>query len=237
MTKMAMKNSSIKEHKILTILKILCLMVTLVGGIICIGGLRTEATGMDANPGQEANDNNDPTADEERDTTPFSFDIDLNTTADTGTLSGTLQIVLLLTVLSLAPSILIMLTSFTRIIIVLHFVRQAMGTATAPPNQVLVGLALFLTIFIMSPVFSQVYNDAIVPMQEEKISSKEALEAGVKPLRTFMLDNMNKKDLKLMIEISGAEVTESYDEIPTTTIIPAFIMSELRAAFIIGFLV
>ena len=237
MTKMAMKNSSIKEHKILTILKILCVMVTLIGSVICVSSLRTEATGMDANPGQEANDRNDPTADEERDTTPFSFDIDLNTTADTGTLSGTLQIVLLLTVLSLAPSILIMLTSFTRIIIVLHFVRQAMGTATAPPNQVLVGLALFLTIFIMSPVFSQVYNDAIVPMQNETITSKEALEAGIKPLRGFMLNNMNKKDLKLMIEISGAEVTESYDEIPTTTIIPAFIMSELRAAFIIGFLV
>lgn len=231
------KEKTCRSSRLFTILKLLCVMVTLAGSVICVNAWKVYAAPTDTNSGQEANDGNDPTAKEEQDTTPFSLGIDLNTSADTGTLSGTLQIVILLTILSIAPSILIMVTSFTRIIVVLHFVRQALGTATSPPNQVLVGLALFLTLFIMSPVFTQVYDDAIKPMEAGTITSKEAYEAGIEPIREFMLKNTNKKDLKLFIEMSDVEVTDSYDDIPTTTLIPAFITSELRAAFIIGFLI
>lgn len=231
------KEKTCRSSRLFTILKLLCVMVTLAGSVICVNAWKVYAAPTDTNSGQEANDGNDPTAKEEQDTTPFSLGIDLNTSADTGTLSGTLQIVILLTILSIAPSILIMVTSFTRIIVVLHFVRQALGTATSPPNQVLVGLALFLTFFIMSPVFTQVYDDAIKPMEAGTITSKEAYEAGIEPIREFMLKNTNKKDLKLFIEMSDVEVTDSYDDIPTTTLIPAFITSELRAAFIIGFLI
>lgn len=231
------KEKTCRSSRLFTILKLLCVMVTLAGSVICVNAWKVYAAPTDTNSGQEANDGNDPTAKEEQDTTPFSLGIDLNTSADTGTLSGTLQIVILLTILSIAPSILIMVTSFTRIIVVLHFVRQALGTATSPPNQVLVGLALFLTFFIMSPVFTQVYDDAIKPMEAGTITSKEAYEAGIEPIREFMLKNTNKKDLKTFIELSDVEVTDSYDDIPTTTLIPAFITSELRAAFIIGFLI
>lgn len=231
------KEKTCRSSRLFTILKLLCVMVTLAGSVICVNAWKVYAAPTDTNSGQEANDGNDSTAKEEQDTTPFSLGIDLNTSADTGTLSGTLQIVILLTILSIAPSILIMVTSFTRIIVVLHFVRQALGTATSPPNQVLVGLALFLTLFIMSPVFTQVYDDAIKPMEAGTITSKEAYEAGIEPIREFMLKNTNKKDLKLFIEMSDVEVTDSYDDIPTTTLIPAFITSELRAAFIIGFLI
>lgn len=231
------KSSTRKSPGWLTVLKVLCLLVTLFGSLTLYGAYHTSAAPTDANSGQEANDQNDPTAAEERDTTPFSLDIDLNSKSDSGSLTGTLQIVLLLTILSIAPSLLIMVTSFTRIIIVLHFVRQALGTATSPPNQVLVGLAVFLTIFIMSPVFTKINQNAIKPMQEGKLSSREAIDAGIEPLREFMLKNVNKKDLKMMLQISDAEVKDSYDEVPTTTLIPAFILSELRAAFIIGFLI
>ena len=130
------KSSTRKSPGWLTVLKVLCLLVTLFGSLTLYGAYHTSAAPTDANSGQEANDQNDPTAAEERDTTPFSLDIDLNSKSDSGSLTGTLQIVLLLTILSIAPSLLIMVTSFTRIIIVLHFVRQALGTATSPPNQV-----------------------------------------------------------------------------------------------------
>lgn len=224
-------------HNFLCGLKILCLIITIFGAIISVNLFKVNAAKTDTNAGQEANDNNDPTASEENDNTPFSLGIDLNTKNDKGNVAGTLQIVLLLTVLSIAPSILIMLTSFTRIIIVLHFVRQALGTATSPPNQVLVGLAVMLTIFIMSPVFTQVYKTAVKPLESQTITTKEALKTGMKPIRKFMLANVNKKDLKMFVEISKAKVGDSYDDIPTTTLIPAFITSELRAAFIIGFLI
>lgn len=153
---------------------------------------------------------------------------------DEGTISGSIRILLVLTVLSLAPSLLIMLTSFTRIIIVLHFLRSAVGTQTAPPNQILVGLALFLTLFIMQPVFTDINENAIQPFDRGEITQEEALEIGSKPLREFMNGQTQKKDLDLFIEISGQEY-ESYEEVPFTILIPSFIISELRQAFIIGF--
>ena len=143
---------------------------------------------------------------------------------------------LVLTVLSLAPSILIMLTSFTRIIIVLHFVRTAIGTQTAPPNQVLVGLALFLTLFIMWPTFSTINEKAIKPLDEGKITQQEAFKEAEGPFREFMYGQTQIKDIKLFVDISGKEY-DDYKDVPFTTLVPAFILSELRTAFILGFLI
>ena len=156
----------------------------------------------------------------------------------TGSLSATLQILLILTVISLAPSILIMLTSFTRIIIVLHFLRTALGTQTTPPNQVMIGLALFLTFFIMSPVFNAINNDAVKPLSNGDITIEEAFEKGMHPIREFMFDQMegSEKDLSLFLEIAGIDTIETRDDVPTSVLIPAFILSELRIAFIIGFM-
>jgi flagellar biosynthesis protein FliP len=168
---------------------------------------------------------------------PLQFS--LNTNQDNG-LSATLQMLLVLTVISLAPSILIMVTSFTRILIVLHFVRTAIGTQTTPPNQVLTGLALFLTFFIMSPIFTQINNDAIKPLADGTITQQQAFDKGVAPLRTFMLTQLEQggeKDLKLFLNIDHIETVEDPDDIPTEVIIPAFITNELKKAFIIGFLI
>jgi flagellar biosynthetic protein FliP len=143
---------------------------------------------------------------------------------------------LVLTVLSLAPSLLVMMTSFTRIIIVLHFVRTAIGTQTAPPNQVLIGLALFLTFFIMWPTFQEINTNAIQPLDQGLITQQEAIKAAEEPIREFMYGQTRTKDMDVFIEISG-ETYESYEDIPFTTLVPAFILSELRSAFIMGFLI
>ncbi len=155
---------------------------------------------------------------------------------DNGTMSATVRIVLLLTILSLAPSILIMMTSFTRIIVVLHFLRTALGTQTTPPNQVLIGLALFLTFMIMSPVFTQINENAIKPLDAGTVTQEEALTAALDPLRDFMYQYTERKDVDLFCDI--AHVTyETTDDIPMTVLIPSFIVSELRSAFIIGFFI
>ncbi len=170
---------------------------------------------------------------------PLEFN--LNTDEDSNGLSSTLQMLLVLTVISLAPSILIMMTSFTRIVIVLHFVRSALGTQTTPPNQIIVGLALFLTYFIMSPVFSQINTVAIQPLSAGTITQEEAIDAGVAPLREFMIDQTEMKDLRLFLEIAKFDFSTleegKEDVIPMSALIPAFIISELRKAFIIGFLI
>lgn len=158
-------------------------------------------------------------------------------TTDEGGLSGALQIVLVLTVIALCPSLLIMLTSFARILIVLHFTRAALNTQSAPPNQILVGMALFLTFFIMSPVFGKINTDAIQPLNRGEISQEEAFNAGVEPLRNFMLNQVKDDDLDAMAGIAGIESINSKEEIPLTVLIPAFILSELRIAFWIGFLI
>lgn len=172
-------------------------------------------------------DNNDAT----------TLGLSLSTNSDETSLSGTLQILLIITVISLAPSILVMVTSFTRIIIVLHFVRTAIGTQSSPPNNVLIGLSLFLTLFIMSPVIAQIKTEAYDPLVAEEITYQEALERGIQPLREFMLKQTRQDDLRLFMDIAKIEPVESVDELSITIIIPAFIISELRAAFIIGFLI
>lgn len=168
------------------------------------------------------------------------FEISISSNMGDASLSSTLQILLILTILTLAPSILILLTSFTRIIITLHFVRTALGLQTTPPNQVLIGLALFLTFFIMSPVFTQINENALQPLSAGTITQEEALEEGFAPIRTFMYSQITEpKDIRLFMDIANiaVEEIEGPDDVPITVLIPAFIISELRKAFIMGFMI
>ncbi len=146
-----------------------------------------------------------------------------------------LQVVFLITVLTLAPSILIMGTSFVRIIIVLSFLRRALGTQTMPPDQIMVGLALFMTLFIMAPTFTAINDTALQPYLAEKIQFKEAVDLAGKPLRNFMLRQVSEKDVALFVRISKMPLPRNVDDLPYTVIIPAFITSELKTGFIIGF--
>ena len=168
---------------------------------------------------------------------PDDFQFNITSNAGSSSLSASLQMLLVLTVLALAPSILIMMTSFTRIIVVLHFVRSALGTQTTPPNQVLVGLALFLTMFIMSPVISDVNTNCVQPFQKGELTQEEALNEGLKPIREFMFKQTSRSDIKLFLDIEGKNTEVASEDVPTTVLMPAFIISELRTAFIIGFLI
>ncbi len=148
-----------------------------------------------------------------------------------------IRIMLLLTALTLAPAFIMMMTSFTRVVIVLALVRQAMGTLHSPPNQVIVGLALFLTLFIMTPVWEQIQVRALDPYLQDQISQEHALEEAIGPIRTFMLKQVREKDLDLFVNLAGVEVPEGPDQTPLRILIPAFVTSELRTAFQIGFLI
>lgn len=169
-------------------------------------------------------------------TGPSTGGFDLSFDGDTGTLSSTVRILLVLTVISLAPAILVMLTSFTRIVIVLHFIRMALGTQTSPPNQVMIGLALFLTLFIMWPTANSIYNNAIVPLDAGKITQEKAYNKIKEPIREFMYGQTQEKDLNLFCDIAGIKYKD-YDDVPMHVLIPSFILSELRTAFIMGFLI
>lgn len=164
-----------------------------------------------------------------------SLSVDLG---EGGSFSSTIiQTLALVTVLSLAPSILIMVTSFTRIIVVLSMLRSAIGLQQSPPNTVLISLALFLTAFIMEPVFTVAYNDGIKPLMEEKISEEEAFSKSVAPFRDFMLVHTRQKDLKLFMDMADIEQFDSAEETELRVLIPAFMISELKRAFEIGFLI
>jgi flagellar biosynthetic protein FliP len=155
-----------------------------------------------------------------------------------GELNGTLRILLILTAIAILPILLVTITSFTRVLIVLHFTRQALNTQSAPPNQVLIAISLFLTFFIMQPVFSQIYTDAIVPYDAGEITTEEAFNAAIDPLREFMFEQTQRKDINVFMELSNtAWDGESLDQVPTSVLIPGFIISELRTAFIIGFVI
>ncbi len=167
----------------------------------------------------------------------ISVGLTLDSNSEETRLSGTLQILLVITIISIAPSILVMVTSFTRIVIVLHFLRQAVGTQSSPPNNILVGLSLFLTLFIMAPVFLQIKDSAITPLQEGQITEQEAIVATITPLKNFMLAQTRQDDIRLFMDIARIESVETADELPITVVIPSFIISELRAAFIIGFII
>ena len=146
-----------------------------------------------------------------------------------------IEIVLLMTLLSLAPALLILLTSFTRIIIVLGFLRQAMGTNQMPPNQVLIGLALFLTFIVMSPVFTQINEQALQPYLNEELPQSEALTRAQAPLKSFMLDQVREKDIALFLDLTNQEAPEDPEDLPLLIVVPSFVLGELKMAFQIGF--
>lgn len=154
-----------------------------------------------------------------------------------GSVNGALRILITLTLISLAPTLLVMMTSFTRIIVALHFTRTAIGTQTSPPNLVMIGIALFMTLFIMQPTLTAAYNDAVVPFENGEIDQKEFMDTAMKPFRQFMYGQTQKKDVILFMEIDGIEWDGELDSIPNVVLIPSFIISELRTAFIIGFLI
>ncbi|MBM7854221.1 flagellar biosynthetic protein FliP [Desulfohalotomaculum tongense] len=149
---------------------------------------------------------------------------------------GTVKLLLLLTVLSLVPAFLMMLTSFTRIVVVLSFLRQGLGTQQTPPNQVLIGLALFLTVFIMAPVYNEINERAVQPFLNNEINQQQAAERAAEPLKEFMAKQTREKDLALFVSLSGMDRPKNISDVPLTTLVPAFIISELKTAFLIGFL-
>ena len=154
-----------------------------------------------------------------------------------GSASTSITLILAITVLSVAPSVLLLATSFTKIIVVLGITRNALGLPTSPPNQVLTGLALFLTLFVMGPVFGDINDVAVQPYMDGAISTSQAYDAGVVPLREFLLGNTREDELKLMIGLSGEEAPANAEEVSMTTLIPAFVLSELKSAFIIGLVI
>ena len=153
------------------------------------------------------------------------------------TYSLTIQILLLMTAFTLLPAILLMMTSFTRIVIVLGILRQALGAGQTPPNQVLIGLSLFLTLFIMSPVIEKINVDAVKPYMAGQIETTVALERAVVPLKKFMLDQTRESDIATFVRISGGKGFATPDDVPISILVPAFVTSELKTAFLIGFLI
>jgi len=166
-----------------------------------------------------------------------SIRIAIGETDEPGDLAVTLKILFLITILSIAPTILIMLTSFTRMVVVFSFLRQAMGTQQMPPNQVIVSLALFLTFFIMTPVWQDVNQNALKPFLAKEISYETALDHAAVPLKAFMLRQTRKKDLALLMKVSKIKKPTGVSDVPMSTLIPSFVISELRIAFQIGFLI
>lgn len=162
--------------------------------------------------------------------------VQVGTTSNPEDVSVTLQILFLMTILSLAPAILILTTAFTRIVVVLHFLRQAMGTQQVPPPQIVIGLALFLTFFVMAPTWTRVNNEALQPYLEKKITLGQAYDSAVVPVREFMMKQTREEDLALFVKMSGSDKPGSRNDVPLQALIPAFAISELRIGFQIGFI-
>lgn len=163
--------------------------------------------------------------------------IEIFSSSDAANVSTSVKLLLLLTVLSLAPSILILMTCFTRIIIVLSFVRTSLATQQMPPNQILIGIALFLTFFIMAPVFSDINQQALTPLFNEEIGLEEAYDKASLPLKEFMSKHTRQKDLALFLQYANLEKPKSVEDIPLTALVPAFAISEIKTAFQIGFMI
>lgn len=197
--------------------------------VLCIG-YNVHATGNTANDDRGTTTNIE-------ENVPFSMGITVDTENKEGSLAGTLQMLLVLTVITLAPSIIVMMTSFTRIIVVFHFLRTALGTQSAPPNNVLIGLALFLTLFIMTPTLSRINEEGIQPLSKGEITQEEGLKACMEPLRDFMFNNVETKDVNYFLNLAKIENVEELTDVPNSVLIPAFMMGELRKSFIIGFLI
>ncbi|RAS79516.1 flagellar type III secretion system pore protein FliP [Priestia endophytica] len=163
--------------------------------------------------------------------------VNLFNTTDTESVSTTIKLLLLLTVFSLAPGILILMTCFTRVVVVLAFLRTALGTQQTPPTQVLIGLALFISFFVMAPTFSEVNKEAVQPLFNNEISLDEAYDKAALPMKEFMTKYTREKDLALFLNYEGTEKLESMEEIPLRALVPAFAISELKTAFQIGFMI
>lgn len=148
-----------------------------------------------------------------------------------------IKVLAILTLLTFGPAILLLMSSFTRILIVLSFLRQALGTPTMPPNQIIIAISLFLTYFVMSPTITKIYDSAIVPYMQKDITTNEALEVGQKPLHEFMMSQVKSDDLKLFYQMSKIEKPMTKDDVPMRILVPSFVISELKSAFQIGFLV
>lgn len=223
--------------------KLICLLVTV--GILCISQ-RVTAQASSYRDSNLTGQTDTSTTNRDSGTTETPEELqELNTgnqfsvtvNGGNGDLNGSLRILITLTMIALAPTLILMLTCFTRIIIVLHFTRAALNTQTAPPNQVLVGLALFLTFFIMAPTISQVYEEAVVPFDEGRLTQEEAFEVGIEPIREFMYAQTVTEDVRVFMDISKTEWNGELNSIPLTVLIPSFIVGELRMAFQIGFLI
>ena len=226
--------------------KLICLLV--VAGILCLSQKAT-AYAVNDTPYRDSNltgtsterTNIDPPGDSDNADDLAELNI-ANTVTVTynngnGSVNGALRILVILTLIAIAPSLIIMLTSFTRVIIVLHFTRQALNTQTAPPNMVLIGIALFLTFFIMQPTLAQVYTEAVVPYEAGELETEEAITAAAAPIRQFMYGQTLKKDVYFFMDINRTEWDGELDSIPMSVLVPSFIINELRTAFIIGFLI
>jgi len=163
------------------------------------------------------------------------LDVQVGSSNNGQDVSITLQILLLMTILALAPSIMIMTTAYLRIIIVFHFLKSALGTQQMPPGQLLAGVALFITFFVMAPTWNKVNEDALKPLMDEKITTEEAYNKGIEPIREFMFKHVRDEDLGLFISLANLNRPNNRTELPTYIVIPAFVLSELRTGFIIGF--
>ena len=228
-------------------MRIICLLVTV--GILCVSGpatMRVYAVEQIDNEHHLTGDTEDSTNIDNPGTSETPEDLAELNIANTvtityangnGQINGALRILIILTAISLAPFRISMLTCFTRIIVVLHFTRMALNTQTAPPNNVLIALALFLTFFIMQPTILTVYNEAIVPYEAGELDPPEAFETGMRPIREFMYPQTQRKDLQMFLDISRTEWDGTLESIPNAVLIPSFIISELRCSFIIGFLI
>ena len=240
-------NENLKRSRLtgIQIAKLICLLVTV--GILCISRKLEVSASTLGNIGLDGNTGTSITTDTETDTdgegdgqgqlNKDNTDFNISISNGNGSLNGNLRILIILTLMALAPTLLLMLTSFTRIIIVLHFTRAALNTQTAPPNQVLIGLALFLTLFIMGPTVSTINEEAIVPFENGEITQEQAFHAAVVPLRQFMYSQTQTSDVRMFMEISQTEWDGTLDGIPLSVLVPSFIVGELRMAFQIGFLI
>ena len=228
------------------LVKVICLL--LLAGILCLSR-KTTALAVSDTPYRDSNltgttaertNERDPGTSEDADELAelnIANTVTIEFGGDNGSVNGALRILVILTLIAIAPTLIIMLTSFTRIIIVLHFTRQALNTQTAPPNIVLIGIALFLTFFIMQPTLTSIYTEAVVPYEAGELDTEEALTRAAAPIRTFMYSQTLKKDVSLFMEINRLEWSGELDEIPMSVLVPSFIISELRTAFVIGFLI
>ena len=232
-----MKTCKLKIKQIITLI---CLLVTV--GILCIqNSITTYASESHLTGDKEISTIIDPpgTYDtpEEQHRLNTANTVTITYNEGNGQVNGALRILITLTLIAIAPTLIILMTSFTRIIIVLHFTRSALNTQTAPPNQILIGLALILTFFIMEPTISRINTEAIQPFEAGEIQQEEALERAIEPLREFMYPQTQVKDVQLFMEIAGVEWDGSNDSIPLSVLIPSYMLSELRIAFWIGFMI